>query len=250
MPPRRLHEEAVPRLGVGEGAPRVAEELALEELLGHRGAVDGDEGSLRARAARVERPRDELLAGPALAGDEHRRVGARDASIESKALTISDEPPTISSKRWLFVDAVPERWTSARGSRAPGRRARASRELVHFERLGDEVVGPGADAAIAVSTLPKAVMTMTGISLSMSPTRAQSSAPDTPCIWKSVRTTSTSPSPVSMRAIASSGDCSKRHLKVAFREFRFEDGAEVSVVIDDQDVLRHREPPTRLALKA
>ena len=43
-PARGLQEEPSPRLaGVGEGALHVTEKLALEELLGHRRAVDRDE---------------------------------------------------------------------------------------------------------------------------------------------------------------------------------------------------------------
>ena len=62
-------------------APRdVAEQLALEQRLGHRRAVDGDERARRLRRLRWwMRARDELLAGAALAGDEHRRVGLGDA---------------------------------------------------------------------------------------------------------------------------------------------------------------------------
>src|SRR5438093_2505925 len=67
-PPVGLLEEAAPRpLGPGEGAAYVAEELALEEPLGQRGAVLSEEGAARARAMIVEGPREELLPGPGLA---------------------------------------------------------------------------------------------------------------------------------------------------------------------------------------
>ena len=61
----------------GEGAALVAEELALDQVLGDRRAVDLDERLVAARRVLVQRARDELLAGAALAGDEHggRRVG-------------------------------------------------------------------------------------------------------------------------------------------------------------------------------
>ena len=73
----RLLEQALAALlGVGERALRVAEQLALEQRLGHRRAVDRDERAVLARAtALVERARDDLLAGAALAGDQHGRVG-------------------------------------------------------------------------------------------------------------------------------------------------------------------------------
>ncbi|EDM76062.1 hypothetical protein PPSIR1_06828 [Plesiocystis pacifica SIR-1] len=55
----------------------VAEQLVLDQRLGQGGAVDLDEGLLAPRRVDVHRPGDELLAGPALAGDQHGRVGAR-----------------------------------------------------------------------------------------------------------------------------------------------------------------------------
>ena len=60
--------------GAGEGAADVAEELALEEVLGERGAVDGDEGVVAAGALEVDGPGGHLLARPALAGDQDGRV--------------------------------------------------------------------------------------------------------------------------------------------------------------------------------
>src|SRR5207244_7706809 len=55
-----------------EGAALVSEDLALDERLGNGGAVDGDERALAAVGALVDRPRDQLLAGAALAVDEDR----------------------------------------------------------------------------------------------------------------------------------------------------------------------------------
>ncbi len=59
----------------GEGALLVAEELGLEQGLGQGGAVDGDKRPLRARAPHVQRPGEELLAGAALAFEQHGDVG-------------------------------------------------------------------------------------------------------------------------------------------------------------------------------
>ena len=63
--------------GAGERALLVAEQLALEQRRGNRGAVDGDERPVAARAQRVERAREQLLAGAALAAQQHRGVGRR-----------------------------------------------------------------------------------------------------------------------------------------------------------------------------
>jgi hypothetical protein len=64
----------------GEAAPRVAEQLRLEERLGEAGAVDGDERAAGAPRADVDQPRDEILAHAALARDEHFRVTGRGAA--------------------------------------------------------------------------------------------------------------------------------------------------------------------------
>jgi hypothetical protein len=69
----RLLEQAGPLAdGAGERALRVAEELGFEQLVGQRGAVHGAEPPGAARAARVDRARDELLAAAALPFDEDR----------------------------------------------------------------------------------------------------------------------------------------------------------------------------------
>jgi hypothetical protein len=69
--------------GAGERALLVAEELGLQELAGQRGTVDRDECRMRALARGVDRARDELLTGAALARDENGRVRRRDAADES-----------------------------------------------------------------------------------------------------------------------------------------------------------------------
>jgi hypothetical protein len=57
----------------------VAEQLALEQILGHRRRVDRDERLRRARAVAMQRAGDELLARAGFAGDQHRRAGVRQA---------------------------------------------------------------------------------------------------------------------------------------------------------------------------
>src|SRR5262249_5094691 len=62
-----------------ERALLVAEQLRLEQLLGDRGAVDLDEGTLRAGRREMDRTGDQILADPALAPDQLGRIGVRDA---------------------------------------------------------------------------------------------------------------------------------------------------------------------------
>src|SRR5262249_23903602 len=57
-----------------EGAPFEAEELALEELARHRGAVDLHEGAGPAPGEVVNGPRDQLFPGPRLARHQHGDV--------------------------------------------------------------------------------------------------------------------------------------------------------------------------------
>ena len=57
-----------------ERALHVAEELALEEVARERAAVHGHERPRARERARVERARDDFLAGAALPRDEDRRV--------------------------------------------------------------------------------------------------------------------------------------------------------------------------------
>lgn len=83
--------------GAGEGALLVAEELALDEPLGDRRGVDGDEGAIPARTEFVDRPGDDLLAGPALPRDDRRRVAGGEELDGAEELAhrpaLADEGP-------------------------------------------------------------------------------------------------------------------------------------------------------------
>jgi hypothetical protein len=64
--------------GPGEGPLLVAEQLAFEQGLGQGRAVDLDERLVRPQAVVVDRVGDEVLAGAALAADQHGRVAVGD----------------------------------------------------------------------------------------------------------------------------------------------------------------------------
>ena len=68
------------RVRVGEGAALVAEQLALEQVLGDGGAVDRHQRAAGARAVVVDRLGDDLFAGAALAGEQHGGAQRRDAA--------------------------------------------------------------------------------------------------------------------------------------------------------------------------
>ena len=63
----------------GEGAAGIAEQLALGQALGQRGAVQREEGLVPAAAAGVAGVGDQLLAGARLAADQQRRIHRRHA---------------------------------------------------------------------------------------------------------------------------------------------------------------------------
>src|SRR3569623_3231847 len=63
----------------GEGALLMSEELAFEQGLGDRGAVDRDERAARTRAGIVQAAAEQFLARAAGAEQHHRDIGIRDA---------------------------------------------------------------------------------------------------------------------------------------------------------------------------
>src|SRR5947209_489192 len=73
----RLYQPALESIGPRESALLVAEELRLEEGFGQRPAVDGDEGRVAPRALPVYEPRENVLAGAALARDDDGAVVTR-----------------------------------------------------------------------------------------------------------------------------------------------------------------------------
>ena len=152
----RQLEVAPARLGrPGERAPAVAEELGLEQLLGDRGAVDGDERLLPPRAREVERPGEELLADARLAVDQHGRVELGDLVQEREDLqhlrALRDqvrqrEPLLVAAERLAALVAQ-----IAKLERPP----QDQQDLVRLERLDQVVLGPepggldgGADGAV------------------------------------------------------------------------------------------------------
>ena len=74
LDPSRLRRDRA-----GERAALVAEQLRLEQLVGKRRAVDGDERPVLAARSLVNEARDDFLAGARLAGEEHRGFRLRDA---------------------------------------------------------------------------------------------------------------------------------------------------------------------------
>src|SRR5262249_47724127 len=91
---RQLETAKAARVRAGEGAALVTEELRLHQRLGDGRDVDGDERRVAPVTAAMDGARDELLAGAALAGDEHggrRRRDLRDQLIEARHLGMAPD---------------------------------------------------------------------------------------------------------------------------------------------------------------
>src|SRR5207249_1983371 len=73
-PVRRLDLSSGALARAGEGALLVAEKLALEQCLGNRSAVDGNEGTRAAMREIVDPSGEDLLAGAALSDQGHAHV--------------------------------------------------------------------------------------------------------------------------------------------------------------------------------
>jgi hypothetical protein len=140
-PTRRLHEETTARrLRIGKCAARVTEELTLEQVRRHRGAVERDERTRTARARRMQRTRDELFARARLAVNQRRSLTRADAQDQiAHALhrrTVADE---LGRLRKLF-----ERLLQALHFRLQAmvlhRACDADAEQLRVDRLGQEVV--------------------------------------------------------------------------------------------------------------
>ena len=70
-----LHEAELALRSTGEGALLVAEQLALQEVLGDRRAIDLHQGAAGAVRLVVDHLRRQVLTRAALPGQEHGRVG-------------------------------------------------------------------------------------------------------------------------------------------------------------------------------
>ena len=81
-------------VGPGERPFAMAEQLALDQVLGQCPAVDRHEGHLGPQALVVDRAGDQFLARAGLAEDQHGRVGRRDLGDQSP-----DAAPSPANRR-------------------------------------------------------------------------------------------------------------------------------------------------------
>ncbi len=139
--------------GAREGAPGMAEELALDELLGDGRAVDLDEGSGRPQALGVDGPRHQLLAGAVLTEDQHPPVaGGRLGDDASEGAEGGALPYHGVALLDLLLEGAVLRLEAPLAERVLDHEQR----LLEGERLLDEVLGAhahrldrGLDGAVA-----------------------------------------------------------------------------------------------------
>ena len=145
-PPVGGLEEPAPRgQGARERAALMAEQLRLHERLGQRRAVHDHERPVGARARVVDGPGDQLLPRPRLALDEHGGVEVRHASHELVQL---DHPGGLADEvlhAVALAELLPVLPVLAGEPLGLERAPHHEPDLFHPERLGEVVVGAGAD---------------------------------------------------------------------------------------------------------
>jgi hypothetical protein len=107
-----------------------AEQFGLDQRLGNRRAVDGDERLRMARADAVQRAREHLFADSALAQEQHRRPGRRDALDH-----VADRVEASRSADHQVVAERVRHWRRARRRQAHAGLRRRGRQPLR-ERLG------------------------------------------------------------------------------------------------------------------
>ena len=124
--------------GPGKSAPFMAEQLGLQQPLRNGGAIDGDQRSVFSHARSVNRLRQQILAGAALAFDQYRDIRARHplhgVQHTNERIASSDEAFEASRLRRL------ERGDLLLQAPTLERTRHDDLQLNHVERFGEEVV--------------------------------------------------------------------------------------------------------------
>ena len=136
-----LEASAATLVCASEGAALVSEELGFEHGLGERRAVEPHEGLLATAGVVVNRGGDELLAGAALALDQHGRaaVGHLTDHLEQPLhrLVLADEVARVEP----LADALPQLRRLAAEPRVLDAALDDRGDGVEIERLGEVVLG-------------------------------------------------------------------------------------------------------------
>ena len=137
---RTLEEALMLTFGPREAALLMPEQLALNQIGGDGTAVDGDERPIAAPAEVMHGARNELLAGPALSGDEHAECRAG----HPRDLLVHRFHRRRAAPQVAELPAVLPARAQSRDFRSQSRRPHHAREdavqLLRIDRL-DQIVG-------------------------------------------------------------------------------------------------------------
>ena len=141
----RLNLAYLAALGTGEGALDVAEQLGLDQLMGHGAAVDGHKGTVFAEGAVVQLTSHQLLAGSAGPGHQHGQATMLQphdllAQLANGAALTLDEAQL---SRHLGAMAPDELRHSQRMTQAVGKSFLIEREGVEIMETGCKQVAQG-----------------------------------------------------------------------------------------------------------
>ena len=109
----QLEATAFETIRAGEGPALVSEELGLRQRFGQGGAVDRHEGTFGAAARIVDGASDQLLAGPALAGEQDRCVLRGDQGRLVQRLAKGFRTPYDAVEAVLFGERSAQAFDSA-----------------------------------------------------------------------------------------------------------------------------------------
>ena len=146
MPPLAISNRPFRSARASVNAPRTWPNISLSNsVAGTPPRLTFTKGLAGAAAVAVDRLGDQLLAGAALAGDEHRGVGRRDAADQLQdaqhARVAADQVAEVVARVELVAGQRPVvRLRPARNQ--PERRLHRLQHLLVRPRLGDEVRGP------------------------------------------------------------------------------------------------------------
>ena len=142
----------------GEGALLVAEQLALDQLARDRRHVDRDERAVAALAVVVQRAGDQLLAGAALAGDQHGEVGVHQPGDD--AVDLLHRRRAADERQLLLRASSSADWPAARSRGALSARSTTLTSSPRSNGLGRYSKAPRSVALTAVSSVFCALITM------------------------------------------------------------------------------------------
>src|SRR3989441_475256 len=142
-PVRLLEQASLVAGGARKGTAGVAEQRGLDEILGQRSAVDLHPRPAAPPAPLVERVGDELLAGPALADDQHVGVGVRDRRDRFQDALDPGRLPEDLAVGGAIGEAAPQVGVLDDEPPVVERAPHETEELIRIERLLEDMERPG-----------------------------------------------------------------------------------------------------------